>query len=144
MTHWHGYFGIENLNLSNAQRDNLHQALQQIGPEESNLPAELLHWRIRPDNQAIIYEARFDDAVLTVNAFKNYLAGVFAIDPATIDHDTSSVLFEDLPTPIVVFSRSGTDYLRLALFAGPGSSWEQSLLETLRYIKDNLAQWEAS
>lgn len=71
---WHGYFGIENLNLNPTQRATLIQALRALGPSSDPLPDRLNHSHTRLDGQAAIFEALFDESVLTVQAWKNRLA----------------------------------------------------------------------
>jgi hypothetical protein len=70
------------------------------------------------------------------------LGAIFGIDPANIDHSTSSQTFDTLPTPIVTFSRLGTDYLRFALFGGIDANWQQSGDECRGYLAANRDEWE--
>ena len=42
-----------------------------------------------------------------------------------------------------VFSRSGTDYLRFALFGGISASWTESGDECRAYLKANIEDWES-
>jgi hypothetical protein len=139
---WHGYFGIENLNLNDSQRDTLVAALRALGPAAHPSPACLCHWRTRLDGQAAIFEALFDEDTLTIQAFRNRLAAIFGVDPATIDVDLSEHTFLSRPTPIAVFSRANTDYLRMALFGGPAASWSESGAECCAYLAANLTAWE--
>ena len=139
---WHGYFGIENLALNDTQRAELVAALRALGPSSHPSPACLNHWRTRLDNQAAIYEALFDEDALRVPAFKNRLGLIFGVDPDTIDHATTAPTFDSLPTPVVTFSRSGTDYLRVALFAGIGATWPQSGQECRAYLALYADQWD--
>lgn len=140
---WHGYFGIENLNLSGEQRAALVSALRALGPAEDRSPARLNHWRTRLDGEAAIFEALWDPANITVDAFKQRLGAIFDVDPATIDHALNTVSFtETRETLIAVFSRGGTDYLRLALFGTLAGSWLDSGAETRAYIAVNLQDWE--
>lgn len=90
----------------------------------------------------MIFEARFNENVLTVDEFKFRLGAIFGVDPATIDHRLQSVTFDSRSTPVATFSHSGTDYLRMALFGGPGATWEQSRIEVLAYLAANRAEWE--
>jgi len=68
---WHGYFAVEDLNLSDAQRDTLVEVLKKLGPDTHPQPACLNHWRTRLDGDAAIFEALFDGDMLTVDAFKD-------------------------------------------------------------------------
>jgi hypothetical protein len=142
MATWHGYIGIENLNLSATQRQILIDALKALGPGSDPQPARLCHWRTRLDNEAAIFEANFNEDNLTVAVFKDRLGAILGVDPAAVDHSTGSQTFDTLPTPIVVFSRTGTDYVRFALFGGQSAEWMQSGDECRAYLKLNQAEWE--
>lgn len=142
MTAWHGYFGIENINLNTNQRTTLVQALRSLGPGSDPQPAHLNHWRTRLDGDAAIFEARLNTGSLSVSAFKNRLGAIFSADPATIDHASQNQSFADGSTPVVTFSRSGTDYLRVALFGGLGADWQGSRREILGYLAQNRDDWD--
>ena len=116
MANWHGYIGIENLNLNDTQRGELIQALRSLGPSSDPQPARLCHWRTRLDGEAAIFEALFDESNLTVAKFKNRLGSIFGVDPAAIDHSIITRHFSEGNTPVVTFSYLGTDYLRFAPF----------------------------
>jgi len=139
---WHGYLAIENLVLNAAQRGLLVDALRALGPGNDPQPSHLCHWRTRLDNDAAIFEALFDENYLTVEAFRRRLGTIFGVDWTTIGSTLSQVAFAERQTPVVVFSRSGVDYLRMALFGGPLATWEQSRTETLAYLAANQEQWD--
>jgi len=141
---WHGYFGIENLNLNASQRATLVEALRRLGPAHHNLPCMLCHWRTRLDGEAAIFEALFDENNLTVEWFKERLVALFGVDPATIDHSLTTAHFAGGDTPVATFSRGGTDYLRMALFGGVGASWEESGDEARGYLAAHRDLWEES
>jgi hypothetical protein len=138
----HLYLGVENIGLNTAQRATLIDALRALGPRSDPQPARLNHWRTRLDGEAAIFEALFNENALMVDAFKARLASIFSIDPATIDHAASSRSFADGSTPIVVFSRSGVDYLRFALFGGVDAAWMESGDECRGYLALNRDEWE--
>ena len=139
MAFWHGYFGIENINLNASQKGELVDALKALGQNTAPQPCHRNHRRVRLDSDAVVFEARFNDNNLTVAKFKQYLGTIFSVDPATIDHE--------ITTPggntVVVFSRGGTDYLRVALFGGIGSDWETSRQACQVYLKANQEEWES-
>jgi len=142
----HIYFGIENLNLSNSQRNNLVQALRTLGPASHTQPACLCHWRTRLDGQAAIFEALFDGDNINVQAFKNRLATIFNVDSATIEHSNTSQTFDILTTAVVTFARGGTNYLRVAFFGYDGvtwPTWAQSGDECRKYLAINQEDWES-
>lgn len=141
MTDWHGYFAIENINLNASQRQTLRNEVIgffQEHQQPTRQPAELLHWRLSLDATKVILEAKFDDALLTVNRFKTFLGNVFSIDPATIDHN--------ITTPgnntVMTLSRNGTDYLRFALFGGVNSTYDESHITVLVYLDNNREEWD--
>jgi hypothetical protein len=142
MATWHGYIGIENLNLNATQRQTLIDELKALGPGSDPQPARLCHWRTRLDGEAAIFEALFDEVNLTVAKFKARLGAIFGIDPATIDHSTTTYHFAGGDTPAVVFSRTGTDYLLFALFGGQSASWMGSGDECRGYLAANRDEWE--
>ena len=142
MTDWHGYYGIENISLNEAQKATLVQELRELGPSTNPQPAYLCHWRTRLDNEAAIYEALFDEDNLTVAKFKQRLGAIFGVDPATIDHATVQRDFAGYGTPVVTFTRLGAEYLRMALFGGTGATWEESRRECIGYIIANISEWE--
>ena len=142
----HFYMGVENLNLNDAQRAILIAELRALGPpregdDAERQPARLNHWRTRLDGQAAIFEANFNEDALTVETFKRRLGAIFGVSWVTIGASTQIAHFAGGDTPVVTFSRTGTDYLRVALFGGVGASWEESRLETLGYLKLYAAEW---
>lgn len=139
---WHGYFGIENLALNDTQRADLINVLRSLGPSSNLLPARLNHWRTRLDGQAAIFEALFSEDALTIAAFQGRLATIFGVQPETIEYAVTTPIFHVLPTPTVVFSRTDTDYLRLALFGGLSASWHESGDECRAYLADFADDWE--
>jgi hypothetical protein len=141
----HFYIGIENLALNATQRQALVQELRALGPASGVLPAHLNHWRIRLDGEAAIFEALFNQINqnnLTTTRFKQRLAAIFGVDPTTIDHVVANHSFAGGTTPVVTFSRSGTDYLRFALFGGREAGWQQSGDECRGYLAANRNEWE--
>jgi hypothetical protein len=138
MSHWHGYFGIENLNLNENQRDLLVAALQDLGQNDSPFPQYRNHRRVRLDGQATIFEALWDSDTLLPGRIKIYLGNIFGIDPEGIDHELTSP-GDNL---VATFSRGGTDYLRMALFGGLGSTWQESRLAALAYLAANRNLWD--
>ena len=145
MSSVHVYFAIENLALNDTQRALLVDALRALGPAASRQPACLNHWRTRPDGQAAIFEALFDDDTITIAAFKNRLGAIFDVDPGTIDHALAFPVFNSLSTAVITFSRTGTDYLRAAFFGYDGATWptwDESRAECLAYLAANIGDWQ--
>ena len=139
---WHGYLGIENINLNETQRQILVDELKSLGPTSDLQPARLCHWRTRLDGEAAIFEALFNEDNLTVQKFKKRLASIFSVDEDDIEHSTNVVSFADGSTPIVVFSYGVTNYLRFALFGGISATWMESGDECRAYLAAYIEQWE--
>lgn len=141
----HCYFGIESLGLTVPQRDMLVQQLRALGSaSDSSRPELLNHWRVRPDADAAIFEALFDEDTLTIAAIKQRLATIFGVTVASISHAVTTPSFSTgNSTTVVVYSRpAGAPRLRLALFGGPGTTVEASRAEALGYLAVNTASWE--
>ena len=138
---WRGYMAIENLNLSTPQRQLLVATIKSLGPRAHFLPDHFNHWRVRLDNEAVIFEAQFDADNVSVASFTYRLAMIFDVEPDTIGHSVNHYTFDAGPTPVVTFSRGGTNYLRMACFGGLSSTWAQSHRETLAYLAANSAAW---
>jgi hypothetical protein len=96
----------------------------------------LNHWRTRLDGEAVIFEAVFDEDALTIQAFKARLTAIFGVD--AIDHSVSGT-----PTPVITFSKGGTDYIRVVLFGGVGATWQDSGDAARAYLATNSAEWES-
>jgi hypothetical protein len=143
VSYWHGYFGIENLNLNASQRATLVNALEVLGPASDPQPARLNHWRVRLDDDAAIFEASFARTNLTIPQFKQWLGTIFGVDPGTIDHRHNLQHYAGGDTLIATFARSGTDYLRFALFGGITTTWNQSGDECRGYLAANISEWES-
>ena len=142
---WHGYFGIENLGLNDEQRGELVAALRTLGPEWDRQPARLCHWRTRLDGQAAIFEALFDEDVISIDAFKKRLGAILGISWVTIGHSVVMVQWVARDSAVVTFSRSGVDYLRVVFFGYAGGEWptrEESGDEARGYLALHAAQWE--
>lgn len=139
----HVYFGAINLALNPTQRDTFFAALEDLHyPKKQKQPARRNHWRTRLDGEAVIFEALFLSDELTIPAFKQRLADIFSVDPATISHSTVNQNWGGETTPVVTFTRNGTDYVKVAVFAGVDASWGASGRGTRGYITVNQAEWE--
>lgn len=142
------YFGIENLALTNPQRNTLVSQLQALGRRQSSLfPNERMQLRTRLDNQAAIFEAVFDEADLTATAIRNRLATIFGVAANTITFSTTTVQLAGRATTLLTFTRGGTDYLRMVAFGYNGGgwpSWELSRQAAEAYLIANAAEWETA
>lgn len=138
---WSGYLGLENIALTGPQKQTLITALAALGPSDDPQPAELMHYRVRLDNDAVIFRARFDEAALTVAALRGYVANVFGVAVAQVTNANTSQTFATTPTPIVTLAYQATPRLRVALFGGTSATWAQSNAEVLAYLKANAVAW---
>lgn len=137
------YFGIENINLTNQQRNTLVAGLQQLGHNTSHLTNERNHWRIRLDNQAVIFEALFDENDLTIAAIKQRLANLFNVAVDTISHSTQQTAYGLL----VTFIHGGQNKMRMIAFGHDGNAWgtwAESNLAVHVYLFNNLLAWDDS
>lgn len=133
-------FGIENLALTNTQRGQLVTALQALGANNNSVqPAERNHWRIRLDNNAVIFEALFDEDTITIASIKQFLANIFSIDASTITHTTQNTAYGLL----VTFTRNATDYIRMISFGynGGWADWQTSRGAAQAYLATNAVAW---
>lgn len=144
MGNWHGYFGIEALSMTGAQKTTLLAALRALGPTraETDWPPYLMQFRPRLDNNAALFEARFNEDNLTVAALKQFLADAFSIPVANISNVNTSATFAVKPSPIVTLRSASTDRLRVVLFADVDATWAESREECAAYLAANRAAWE--
>ncbi len=134
------YYGIENLGLTNTQRNTLIDALRNLGDNTSPHPNYRNNPRPRPDNQAVIFEGKFELEDFSIAGLKNRLANLFGVSPDNIDHSTQSTKYG----PIVTFTYGAVDYLRLVAFGGLDCTWIMSYVSVLEYITDYKDDWEGT
>jgi hypothetical protein len=58
-----------------------------------------MHWRVRLDNDAVIFRARFQDNDLTTVNLRQFLANTFSVALANISAGTTSTTFGTRPSP---------------------------------------------
>ncbi len=140
MSQRHQYIGIENLGLNDSQKQTLLQALKGLGKADDDpQPARRIQFdRVRNDDQALIFEAVFEDNDWTIAAIKARLAAIFGVAVGTISHGVSTPTYGT----VVTFTYSSIQRLRMLAFGGPGASWQQSRDATNAYLIDNAASWE--
>jgi len=142
MANKHLYIGIENLALTNEQRETLIDGFKALGPHDGVWPPHNCHWRIRLDNQAIMLEALWPEEKLTIANLKAWLGQIFGVDPDTINHSVQFPTFNEKPSPLVTFSRAGIDYIRFVVFGDLNATWKQSLAEWHAYCTLHRTEWE--
>lgn len=147
MANVYGYFGMENLAMTNQQRNTLASELGLLGQEDNGACHRRMRSRARLDNQAIIFRAVFDESQLTPTAIRNRLATIFNVAANTITPTVTTVNLAGIVTQVVTFTRGGTDYLRCVLFGKSNGGWptiQQSADAARAYVIANLAEWETA
>jgi hypothetical protein len=132
-------YGIENLALTVAQRDTLVSALRTLGENTHPNPCMRNHWRVRLDNQAVIFEASRNDEDWTVSTIRQRLANIFGANVALATASTATTAYG----PVVTISYSGTPRLRMIAFGGLLATWEESHDAALAFLAENSEEWEA-
>lgn len=135
------YFYVESLALTVSQVNTLVTQLKALGQrnDDSN-PRFRNHWRIRPDNQAAIFEGVFDSSDLTSLKARNRLAAIFGVTQLSVTYATSSTGYG----PLVTFTYNSVDQLRLGVFGGVSASYADSQAAVRQFLSDNAAAWGES
>jgi len=139
MTDVNLYFYIENLALTPAQVNTLVAQLKALGQRNDDaIPRFRNHWRIRPDNQAAIFEGVFDSSDLTSLKARNRLAAIFGVSQTTITYATTTTAYG----PLVTFTYDSVAQLRLGVFAGVAAAYADSQAAVRQFLSNNAAAWE--
>lgn len=133
------YFGLENVALTGPQKQTLVDGLKLLGPSDDDMPSHINHWRARLDSDALIFEALFDDSLLSVAAFKTRLASIFGVAVGSITSSTSNPAAGTSTT----FSYQATPRFRVLLFGGASATYAESQAAARQYLADNAATWES-
>ena len=137
-TEWNGYFYIEDLGLTPAQRQTLVDVLKAWGLRNLSIhPQERNHWRVRPDAKAVIFEAFFDADNMTVAWFKQKLADIFSVPVGSITSSTTQTPYG----PLITFKYNSVDRLRMGVYGGLSATWLQSWQAAAQYLTDYKSQW---
>lgn len=88
-----------------------------------------------PQRQAVL--AAFDDANLSVESAKNFLANAVGVDPSIIDNDVQMTA----RGPLVTYSVASIDRMRFLVFGGLSATWAQSLVQCAIYLANNISEW---
>jgi hypothetical protein len=137
MTERRFYIGIENLGLNDSQRATLVEELKRLGRQDYPNPCLNNHWTTRPDNQAVIFEALFEEELWTIEQIKQRLATIFGINVSLITHSVANSQYG----PLVTFTRT-TERLRMVVFGGVNATYDESHAACLTYLLDHQAAWE--
>ena len=134
MANRHFYFLLENLTLSGDDWDALAGLIKQRGANDDPQPCNRNHWRYRLDNQAVIFEALFNESAVNANAIKGLLTAVTQIPANRIDYTTDA--------NITTFTIDDVESLGQIVFGGDGAEWNDSRLDCLAYLSAYRTAWE--
>lgn len=134
------YFYLENVALTAGQRDTLINQVKTWGRRDQDPnPRHRNHWRVRPDNQAVIFEAWINEDRLTVLNLRGMLANLYSVDIAEISASTTSNAYGQL----VSITYNTFLRLRVGVFGGVAATYAASQAAALAYLAANRATWEA-
>lgn len=131
------YFGVENIALTASQRDTLADGIKQLGANSDPNPAHRNHWRVRNDQEAVIFEGALDDANFTVAALRQRLATLFGVPLAQVTNTTSNPAAGTLLT----MSYQATPRVRFLVFGGAAATYPESRAAAQAYLAANAASW---
>jgi hypothetical protein len=138
MADWQGYMYIEVLSMTAQQRQTLVDALRAWGVRnDSQYPHERNHWRVRPDGLAVIFEAVFDNSLMTAVAMRNRLAQLFGVAQASVTYATTQTAYG----PVVTFTYNAIARLRMGVFGGVDATYADSWAAAQAFLQANAAAW---
>ncbi len=116
MSHIYALFIFNPITLTQAQRDKINIAMQDLGPNNDLNPANDVHWRWRNDGQAMIVEADFEPTNPTRQQVINAIANRTGFTTTQVNSN------------LTIFALAGTDR----------ESLRQSVIA---YLQSNAAAW---
>lgn len=131
------YIGIENIALTAPQKQTLVDALKLLGPQNDAQPSHINHWRVRLDDDAVIFEAEFDDANFTVTALRTRLAAIFGVSLAQVTNATTT---PSVGT-VLTMSYQAVARVRFVLFGGASATYQESGDAARAYLTANAVAW---
>lgn len=132
------YFYLENVNLTNTQRDTLVDAVKAWGRRDNDPnPRHRNHWRVRGDNQAVIFEAWIDEDKLTLLSLRQWLANLYGVALAQVTGSVTTNAYGQ----VVSLTYNAQVRLRVGVFGGAAATYEQSQAQALAYLAANAATW---
>jgi hypothetical protein len=133
------YFYLENVALTVNQRDNLISQVKTWGKRDQDPnPKNRNHWRVKPDSQAVIFEAWIDEARLTVLNLRQWLADLYGVELSDITASTASTAFGQ----VVSITYNTFLRLRVGVFGGVAAEYAASQAAARAYLNANAAVWE--
>lgn len=137
MANWHGYLAIEDIDLTAPQRAAIMAAFRALGPDSDPQPSKMLSDRVALNGDTAIFRANFKEENLTVEKVKQFLANAVGTDPGNIDDATQQTAYG----PLVTYSVAAANKIRFLIFDNVGSTWNDSRLQVLAYLKANAIAW---
>lgn len=136
------YVGAERLTMTDPQAATVVGLLRAMGRSNADSnPRRRIHWRVRLDGNAGIYQALYDEDDLSIAAFKAQLAAAFGVAIGTITHAVTTPTFGTRASTVVTFTHSSAQRFRVVLFGGVNATLEQSAAEARAYLAANAAAW---
>jgi hypothetical protein len=133
-----GYFYIENLGLNDQQKQTLVEVMQGWGlHNHASNPRDRNHWRVRPDGEALIFEAIFNADNLTVESLRSRLDSIFNVNENLVSVSPSQNKYGEL----AVFSYNSVDRLRVGVFGGRQAGYPESQAACQQFVVDFDSQW---
>lgn len=139
---WHGYFAVERQNISADNWAALQVVFESMGTLDSRFPCYNNHQRTRLDEDATIYESRFDTEEVSVAAFKQLLADEFGVPLESITHQTDTTTYADTETATRQFLYNDVERFKVERFGVGGSTWQQSGDECRGYLALYRDEWD--
>lgn len=133
------YIGVESLSLTTLQKAQLLDAIKQLGANTDPRPASRNHWRVRLDNNAVIFHALFDEDLLTVAVISQQLATLFSVPVIQVTATTATNIYGQSAT----FVYLAVNRLLIQVFGGVTATSAESRAQVLAYLAANSAAWEA-
>lgn len=134
----HAYIGIEALTMTAALKQTLVQALKALGRQDGPQPCRINHSRTRPDNNALILEAEWNEDEVTAAALARRLETLYGLAAGAVSQAVTQTPYG----PMVTFKTGTTNRLRLVVFGGLEADWPTSREACLAYLAANRAAWE--
>ena len=132
------FVGIELLTMTAAMKQTLVSALQKLGRQSGPNPCEIMHWRIRLDNEAVILEAEFSTDDVSLPRMATRLEQLYNLSPGAVTYTTASTVYG----PVVTFKTGTTNRFRMVCFGGLDASYGESHAAVLAYLAANKTAWE--
>jgi hypothetical protein len=139
---WHGYFVVKRQTIGAGNWAALQTVFENMGTLDSRFPCYNNHRRTRLDEDAVIYESRFNTEEVSVVAFKQLLADEFGVPVENIQSEIDSVSYAGGSTAVWQFLYSDVERFKVERFGDGGSNWQQSGDECRGYLALYQEEWD--